>query len=59
MGRSGTSCEVRDGSADPRIGPGWVGRLSGRSRTGLETLEEVRDGSGILREVRNGSGDIR
>ena len=36
--RSGTGCltvgEIRDGSVNHRGGPGWVGKMSGRSGTG-------------------------
>ena len=50
MGR-GTLGEVRDGSRDPREGPGRVERPSEWSGTGQGTLREVRDGSGTLGEV--------
>ena len=42
---SGIHGEVLDGSGDHWGGPGWVGGKSGRSGTGLGTLEEVRDWS--------------
>ena len=60
--------EVRDGSGDPRGGPGRVEGPSGSSGTGRGTLGEVWDGSrdprgvpemgrGTLGEVRDGSVD--
>ena len=55
----GTLGEVRDGSGDPRGGPGQIVGPSGRSRTGQRTLKEVRDGSGTLAEVLDGSRDPR
>ena len=62
--------KVWDGSWDPWRGPGRVGVPSGKSETGLWTLEEVRDvfggpsgrsGTvrGTLGEVREGSADSR
>ena len=61
--------EVRDGSADPRGGPGRVEALLGWSGTGRGTLEKVWDGLGNLgksrtvrstiREVQDGSRDPR
>ena len=59
MGRFGTGQvtleEVRDGSKDPRVGPGRVGGNSescglirgpsGRPGTGRVTHEEIQDGS--------------
>ena len=41
--------EVRDGSENPRRGPGRVGGKSGRFGMGRETLGEVRDGSEVSR----------
>ena len=53
--------EIRDGSADPRGGPGRVGGPSGRYETGRGTIGEIRDGSwhtlggsGLVGEVRDG-----
>ena len=40
----GTLEEVRDGSGDPRGGPGRVGGPSGMFVTSRETHGEVRDG---------------
>ena len=71
MGRSGTSRgtlgEFRDGSRNPRGGPGrlgdpqgglgWVGLPLGRSGTSWGTLGKFRVGSGDLGEVRDGLGD--
>ena len=51
---SGTLGEVQEGSEDNRGGPGQVLGLSGRSRTGWETLKEIREGWGTLGEVRDG-----
>ena len=42
---SGDPGEVRDGSEDPRGGPGRVGGPSRRSGTGWGTLREFRNGS--------------
>ena len=67
--RSGTSrgnfLEVRDGSGEPRGGPGRVEGLSGRSGTGRVNLEEVRDGSedywggpGLVGELLENCGRI-
>ena len=44
----GTLGEVRDGSEDPRKGPGRVGGPSGKSWKGPGTLPEVQDWSGYL-----------
>ena len=58
MGRSrtgwGTLGEVRDGSEDPRGGPGRVGGPLERSGMGRGTLGKVRR---TLREVRDRSED--
>ena len=51
-----THGEVRDGSWDPRGGPGQVGGASRRCETGQETLEEVWNGWETLGEVREGRG---
>ena len=58
--------EVRDGSGDPKEGPGWVGGPLGRSGTGRGFLRWFGTGRGpsrssgtgreTLREVRAGSG---
>ena len=45
----GTAGEVRDGSGDPRGGPGRVEGPSGRSGTGRRTHGEVLHGSGDYR----------
>ena len=45
---SGTLVEVRNGSVDPRGGPGLIGGPSGRFGTGWVTLVEVWDGLGTL-----------
>ena len=54
--RWGTLGMVRDGSEDPREGPGRGRGPSGRSGTGLRTLGAVRDRSGHTQKVRDGSG---
>ena len=45
---------VRDGSGEPRGGPGLVGKPLRRSGTDLGTLVEVRDGSGDHRGIPGG-----
>ena len=48
---------VRVGSGDSPRGPGRIGGLSRRSRTGRGILAEVQDRSGAFPEVRDGSED--
>ena len=58
---------VRDGSGDPRLGPGLIAETSGRSETGRGTsgrsgtgwgtLRMSGKGRGNLEEVQDGSGD--
>ena len=55
----GTIWEVRDGSGEPRGGPGRDARPSGRSETGRNNITSYEHAQGNLGEVRVGSVDPR
>ena len=54
-----THGEVRNWSAHPRGGLGWVWGPLVKSMMFRWTIWEVQNGSGNLGEVRDGSGDNR